>query len=130
MRTMRALVALGIVVALGAPGASAAACQIARAKRLSIGPHMTRADLRRVRRSAALTLHPDRNPGCRMLATQAFVELSDRIDELEQERLDDLFEQPTPRRRGVPPLKAVALVGIGVVGLLTAVGTLVTVLVF
>ena len=124
MRAVRVLVAL----LASAPGAALArpACNVQRVIRFHVGAHRTRADFRRALRNAALSLHPDRNPGCSELATRAFMEFQGSIAALEREH-ENVMSRQMRRARNVSITRTVTFVGSVVVALVAAVGALVAV---
>jgi hypothetical protein len=117
--------------AAGAVSASGAtltrpACNVQRVIRFYVGAHRTRADFRKALRDAALSLHPDRNPGCSELATRAFMEFQGSIATLEKEHEHEMARR-LRRARDVSLTRTVTFVGSVVVALLAAVGVLVAV---
>jgi hypothetical protein len=102
------------------------ACNVQRVIRFHVGAHRTRADFRKALRNAALSLHPDRNPGCSELATRAFMEFQGAISALEREHENEMLRR-TRRARNVSITRTVMFVGSVVAALVVAVGALVAV---
>jgi DnaJ-class molecular chaperone len=91
-----------------------------------VGAHQTRADFRKALRNAALSLHPDRNPGCSELATRAFMEFQGSIATLERAHENEMVKQMR-RATNVSITRTVTFVSSVVVALLAAVGALIAV---
>jgi hypothetical protein len=121
-RLLRSFLVALVVSASGARPA----CNVQRVIRFHVGAHQTRADFRKALRNAALSLHPDRNPGCSELATRAFMEFQGSIATLERAHENEMVKQMR-RATNVSITRTVTFVSSVVVALLAAVGALIAV---